>query len=431
MRSTTHNFSHRKADRRGAVVHFVAVMMPVFIAFIAFAVDYGVINVAQHQLQNAADAGANGAIQMLTRERESADLAAFDAVTSNTLVGENITFDVRRDVSYGNWDTDLQTFVEIPREGYSPGSGNPDDVSGSTIPEGANAVRVRLIRSAEFNNAIPLFFAPVIGTEFAEIRATAIATVTTGCNGFIGIDEITLRNNMTTDAYNSDLGSYGSGNRTEDGDVCSNGPVSLASGADVFGDAQGSSVTISQGSGATIAGSQTSSPAGLAFDSVDFAEANINDNDTIERGPVWAPPFYNPSTGDLVVNNGRRITLQSGTYRFRDLLLAGGSQLNINGTVRIYIEREMRFNNGTVANQTQLPINLQLFVGDGPVNIQGGHQLHASIYAPEADVTLANGSGFFGAIIGRTLSVAGGGGLHFDESLGNADTAGSEPSLVY
>ena len=97
----------------------------------------------------------------------------------------------------------------------------------------------------------------------------------------------------------------------------------------------------------------------------------------------------------------------------------------------IYIEREMRFNNGTVANQTEIPSNMQIFVGQGPVDIQGGHQLHASIYAPEADVTMANGSGFFGAIIGKTLSVAGGGGLHFDQSLAGPDTATVAPSVVY
>ena len=420
-----------KIARRGAIVHFVAILLPFFIAFIALAVDFGVVNVAKHELQNAADAGADAAIRLLTSDRPAADGAAFEAVTGNRLLGDNISFDVRRDVRYGNWDDDARTFTEIPRVGYTSGSGAPDDISGTTIPAGANAVRVRLTRSARFGNPIPLFFAPVIGTRFAEIQATAIATSTPGCSGFVGLDSVRLRNNMTTDAYNSDDGSYGGSNRKSEGDVCSNGPISLASGADVFGDAQGAPVTISSGSGASISGTQSNSPAGLAFDPIDFAEANVNDNDTIERGPVWAPPFYNSSTGDLVVNNGRHITLQAGTYRFRDLLLAGGSQLRTNGEVLIYIEREMRFDNGTVANLTQKPSNLQLFVGSGPVNIQGGHQLHASIYAPTADVSIANGSGFFGAIIGQTLSVAGGGGLHFDQSLASEEAAGSEPSLVY
>ena len=104
--------------------------------------------------------------------------------------------------------------------------------------------------------------------------------------------------------------------------------------------------------------------------------------------------------------------------------------MNVSGPVRIFIEREMRFDNGTVANLTEIPANLEINVGAGPVNIQGGHQLHAAIYAPDADVSIANGSGFFGAIIGQTLSVAGGGGLHFDQSLATDEAAGAAPALV-
>ena len=430
MRATPSFPSYNRNNRRGAVAPFIALLLPVFIAFIAFAVDYGVINVAKHELQNAADAGADAGIRVLLQERTEADHAAFLAVTGNRLLGDNITFDVRRDVQYGNWDNDTRTFIEIPREGYTPGSGDPNDISGTTIPSGANAVRVRLIRSANFDNAIPLFFAPIIGTQFAEIQATAIASATPSCNGFIGIEEVTLRNNMITDAYNSDNGSYGGSNQSPDGDVCSNGPVSLASGADVLGDAQGSTVTISSGSGATIAGNQNNSPAGLEFDPVDFTEANnINNNDTISP-PPYGNDFYNETTRDMVVDNGRSITLQAGTYHFRDFRLAGGSTLSIAGPVSIYIEREMRFDNGTVANQTEIPSNMQIFVGQGPVNIQGGHQLHASIYAPEADVTIANGSGFFGAIVGKTLSAAATN-LHYDQSLADPDTTVSTPSLVF
>ena len=124
------------------------------------------------------------------------------------------------------------------------------------------------------------------------------------------------------------------------------------------------------------------------------------------------------------------MTLQEGTYHFRDLLLAGGSTLNVNGEVKIYIEREMRFDNGTVANQTQVPSNLELQIGAGPVNIQGGHQLHAVIYAPDASVTLANGGGFFGSIIGRTLSFAGGAGAHYDQALADSAPPTGPPRLV-
>ncbi len=226
-----------------------------------------------------------------------------------------------------------------------------------------------------------------------------------------------MQNNATTDSYDSEIAPYGPANQARNGGVCSAGPVTLASGADVLGNVQGTSVSQFQGGGTSIAGSVLEVPIPDVFEPVDFSSVGSNNNLDIERGPVWAPPFYNSSTRDLVVNNGRNLTLQSGTYHFRNMFLAGGSTLTIDGDVEIFIEQEMRFDNGTVANLDQRPENFRLNVGAGPVNVQGGHNLHAVIYAPEATVEVANGTGFFGSIVGRTLTFAGGGGLHFDESL--------------
>ena len=189
---------------------------------------------------------------------------------------------------------------------------------------------------------------------------------------------------------------------------------------------------MAHGSGTSITGSVLESPINNEFESVDFSSVGPNDNNIIEYGPAWSPVgFYNSSTQDLVVNNGRNITLTSGVYHFRDMHLAGGSQMRIEGKVEIYVEREMRFDNGTVANISQTPDQFMIRVGEGPVNIQGGQHMHAVIYAPDASVTLANGSGFSGSIIGRTLSFDGGGGLHYDETLSeNAQQTGA-PQLVY
>ena len=426
--------------RTGTIVALVALLLPVFIAFIAFAVDYGVILVAKLELQNAADAAAVSTLQALqSSSKQFADQTAFETITHNQMLGAPIEFDMEQSVEYGNWDEDSMSFTPIPRQG-SPSSST--DVSGDSIPAGASAVRIRLTRSNATNNAIPLFFAQVIGTSFAEIQVEAIASGTAGCSGFVGIESVTLLNNLITDAYNSDDGSYDptaawdpdysdpNANRFPEGDVCSNGHIHLASGADVYGDAVGSPVTIAHGSGAMVSGNIGSPSSERAYDSVDFNEANINDNDTIERGPTWAPPFLTPD-GDLIVNNGRNITLESGKYRFRDMKLAGGSELKIEGDVEIYIEREMRFDNGTVANASGIPMNFSLLVGAGPVNIQGGHQLHSVIYAPDASVTIANGSGFFGSIVGKTLDVAGGAGLHYDLSLADEEESGGPAKLVH
>ena len=156
-----------------------------------------------------------------------------------------------------------------------------------------------------------------------------------------------------------------------------------------------------------ISGGQSSPSGTRVVDAVDFSQTeNNNDNETIpERGQYDyrrnQSPRYVDSQGDFVLDGGQEITLSSGTYHFRNMTVNGGGRLLINGDVTIYIEKKMTYDNGTSANPGADPISLKLFVGDGPVKIQGGHDLHAVLYAPQADVTVDNNAGFFGSIIGR------------------------------
>ena len=81
----------------------------------------------------------------------------------------------------------------------------------------------------------------------------------------------------------------------------------------------------------------------------------------------------------------------------------GGGKLSIDGDVTIFIEKEMKYDNGTSANPSAAPRELQIKVGQGPVNIQGGHDLHAVVYAPEAEVIIENNARFHGSIISKKL----------------------------
>ena len=131
--------------RRGAIIPFVAILLPLFIAFIAFAIDFGVIVISKHQLQNAADSASIGTLQTLVSSHgEEADLAAFDVLSSNLLFGRPIEFDMQQDVQYGTWDADTRTFTQVQRDGTVAAKG---DTSGSTIPSGVSAVRIQLTRS--------------------------------------------------------------------------------------------------------------------------------------------------------------------------------------------------------------------------------------------------------------------------------------------
>jgi len=279
--------------RRGSIVMLIALTLPLIIALVAFAVDYGIIVVAKQELQNASDAAATATLETLIAHPTSADDAAHTTITANRLLGSPITFDIAQDVHYGTWDEDTKSFEEIPRDGAVKGA---SDVSGRSVPDGANAVRIRLTRSVARGNAIQLFFAPVIGTDFAEVEAEAIAFSAPPCSGF---------------------------------------RVSVAPGS-------------------TVSGQRGTRVSDQEFDPVDFNQANVNDNDRIPKPPKFSfPKTFLSSEGDLVVANGRNIHLASGVYRVRDLRVAGGSRLTIDGDVTIFVEREVSLDNGTCHDQQQ------------------------------------------------------------------------------
>jgi len=66
--------------------------------------------------------------------------------------------------------------------------------------------------------------------------------------------------------------------------------------------------------------------------------------------------------------------------------------------------------------------------GSKGVSIEGNARLAATVYAPEAFVSVNAGGGMYGAARGRRVDVTGGGGLHFDEALLDLDLGGSSPS---
>jgi len=339
------NSRSQKQQRRGAMVPFVAVLLPFFLIMVAFAIDFGVISVADQQLQNAADAGAVAALTAYQRLPSNGDQAALETMNAHNFLGENLEFDVFQSIIYGRFDPDTNQFIEIARQG-----GSNVIADGETIPQGAQAVKVQLIRSPENNNAVNLFFAPLIGVERATVVAEAIASGSVPCVGFVGIESINIGNNVRTDSYNSDFGPYNQGgNKAENGSICSSGRVSLASGANVFGNAAGSSVDISPGSNAQVHGA-ISGPESFEIEPAPVPASN--DNDTVDPNHPHGQPYHR-ANNDLIVDGGRTLTLEAGTYHFRNMLIKGGGKLRLNGRVEVFIDRS-KFREETKCMQSSL-----------------------------------------------------------------------------
>lgn len=89
--------------------------------------------------------------------------------------------------------------------------------------------------------------------------------------------------------------------------------------------------------------------------------------------------------------------------------------------VDIYVTESLTLEGeGVVVNNTRKPPKLNIFyLGDQPVQLNGGAEAYFTLFAPKADVSLAglpdSPSEFFGALVGRQISVHNAN-FHFDQA---------------
>ena len=163
--------------RRGAISVLTAVMLVVMMAFMAFSIDLGYLHVTRSQLQRAADAGAMAAAWQLVDEEAltggdegtaaAAREAAEEFVANNEVLGDA--------PALGEED------VEV---GYLTDFSDATQAIQTNGLYASNAVRVTVRRDEEQNDAVPLFFARVLGLDSTALHAEATAAIITSIGGF-------------------------------------------------------------------------------------------------------------------------------------------------------------------------------------------------------------------------------------------------------
>lgn len=143
-------------DRSGVAAVIFALVAPVLIGSVALYTEFTMRNHVRSQLQQAADAAALAAITQLG-DREAARQLATRFASGN--VAESfgaVTTDA--DVTFGLYDPTARSFT--------------------SSEENVNAVRVMAVRSAERGNALPLYFAALLGGDTVDLAAMSIAART-------------------------------------------------------------------------------------------------------------------------------------------------------------------------------------------------------------------------------------------------------------
>lgn len=392
----------------------MALLMTVLIGMAAFAIDCGMIVLARGQLQNAADAGALAGAAALSASPAAAQTAAQAAAQANKVCGASVSVVTAQDIQLGTWDKDLLTFTVLTGSAQS----------------NANAVKVTCLANQARGSQLGLFFAPLFGKTSADVSASSIATASSiNCGPFVGLNFVTISGGSYTDSYNSSSGAYSAGSAGQKGHVCSNAGITLSGGSVVKGDAHpGTGYSVSGGS--FVTGSTTPLTAALSEPAVDFGNAaTVNDNSTVPNSTHKKDPL--DSKGNYTLSGGDSASLFPGTYYFTTLTLSGGSTVSITGKTIIYVTGNVNISGGSILNTTSLPKNCELYCTGTKVVLSGSSQWSGVVYAPTADITRSGGSSdFFGMAVGKSLTLSGGGGCHYDTSLNALIGAQSGAKIV-
>ena len=283
-------------------------------------------------------------------------------------------------------------------------------------------------------------------TERTEIVVAEVSTSLFTWAAF-GDESMTMDSNSHVDSYDSSLGLYqlqavnGQGSDTyanENGDVGSNGNVTLDQNSDVHGGAHaGAGHTTTVSGNATVSGSTTPNPSAVSLP------------------PIVLPSI--PSSGPLVIGGGSTHLLTSGEHHHTELEIGTGgtlevqgpatvifgsfemksnSALTVDGTggpVEIIVQDDFVMNSNTLissltANPADVAIQLlsdNVINPDTPVDLdevdfESNSELYGTIYAPNAKVEINSNFELFGSLVAHSVHLDSSAKIHYDEALASA-----------
>ncbi|UCG17212.1 MAG: Tad domain-containing protein [Phycisphaerales bacterium] len=406
--------------RRGATVAVLAVSLTAILGMAALVIDLGHIYNCRTEMQNAVDASALAGASGLHISNTEARERAVASAASNTLATEAVALGLS-DVEIGNWEWSSRSFTPI---GDEPQEHQP------------NATRV-----IGRKQGLALFFARIFGRHTTGILRDAIALADSGrCRGIWWLEGIVANGDVITDSYDSRDGTYETGVKRANGDICSNESIVVNGGVNVRGDAMygpGGDLTIN-GVANEIWGITGETCCAVDPPVVDATEASVtNNNDTIglwldgcdDRGcDGGGDPVPGPADRlNLVADE--TVTLSGGTYYCSAAKVLGLASIRVTGPSVVYIDGNATLGGAGIINETGDPKNLIIYCTGTQVSFTGTSDFYGAIVAPDADIVLQGTADYYGTVIGQTLTMLGDFVVHVDEAV-VADLLGGDGDVA-
>jgi hypothetical protein len=272
--------------------------------------------------------------------------------------------------------------------------------------------------------------------------------------GAFGAEGIGLARNARIDSYDSTLGTYASQATnssgtdlyaSQNGNVGSNGDVTLQQNSQVHGDALcGPTAVTSVLGNAVVSGSTTPATAEVEMPTIELpsgatsiGDYSVGSDETLIAGDHAA--------GVMVIENHVTLTIEGpATLLLQSLTLETGAQLLVdstNGPVEVFVVGDFIVNSNTLIapidrDPSALSLNL---VSDNVIHpeqdvdldelddleFDSNAQLFGTIYAPNAFIEIDSNFELFGSLVARRVRLDSNSLIHFDEAL---QTAGGSDS---
>ncbi len=265
-----------------------------------------------------------------------------------------------------------------------------------------------------------------------------------------GDEQLHMDSNSRADSYDASLAPYnadnGSGSNAYDetqGDIGSNGGITIDSNIGVWGDAHpGPGHTVSGSHPENILGATTPLPNLVALPDIVVPALPLLGNLTVAADQPLATGEYRYT--NLTVNNNRTLTLTGPvTIVCDNFKLKAGASFVVDasaGPVEIFVINDFVLNSNTTIASTDLrPRDIQINLlsdnvldpgvdvdfDEDLVDFDSGSTMHGTIYAPDAAVTIDSNFELFGSLVARRVDLDSNCRIHYDESLAEAG-AGAE-----
>ncbi len=246
-----------------------------------------------------------------------------------------------------------------------------------------------------------------------------------------GVNSITMSGQAFTDSYDSRIGAYnalvdGVRNIGQEGDIASNGAITLGSNTYVNGNANPGKDYPFSGT-PPVSGSYGTLQTPLVVDPIILPNniSLVNNNDSINTGD---PPIeiFTPGTKNLVLSGTTQIVLPDGIYYFTSITMSGQSSIKVKEAAKVYIYIDGASGGKVNVNITGQgimnigkPADLIIYYTGSAIKLAGQASFSGAIYAPSATVTMSGQADIYGSIVCGSNVDSGQASVHYDEALAN------------